>query len=140
MSEITKQIAKMIDGSQYGSEVTKEIVELAKSNNVVIVFGGSDDLMEFRGSIDDEIRCFEGGTAYITADKELLDEDCLADCSKCKYLAKILESCTQIKALWCETLSNCSWTYKTTIPHETFSIWEDDEQYCIGIVFSLNDI
>lgn len=140
MSEITRQIAKMIDGRQYRNEVTKEIIELAKNNNIVIVFGASDDLMEFRGAIHDEVDCFEGGTAYITTDNELLESACLAVCNKCKYLKQALEGCKQIEALWCETLSNCSWTYKTTIPHETFCIWEDNEQCCIGIVFSLDDI
>lgn len=101
MSEITRQIAKMIDGRQYRNEVTKEIIELAKNNNIVIVFRASDDLVEFRGAIYGEV---EG------------------------------------EALWCKTFSNCSCTYKTTIPHETFCIWEDNEQYCIGIVFSLDEL
>lgn len=134
-----KEIAKMMDGRQYRNELVTEAVELAKKNNIVIVFGASDDLMEFRGAIDSEVDCFEGGSAFITPEGELLDMDCLADCNDCKYFEKVKDKSIEIKALWCETLSNCCWTYETKIPHETFMIWEDDEQYCRGIVFSLDD-
>ena len=44
-----------------------------------------------------------------------------------------------IKALWCKE-DDITWTYKTDIPHETFMIYEDDEAYCRGIVFLINDL
>lgn len=137
---LAKKIAEMMNGRQCGDEIVNGTIELAKENNLVIVFGASDDLIEFRGAIDDEADCYEGGSAYITKDGELLDVDYLSDCDHCKYLKKIKESSIEIKALWCETNTNCCWTYEISIPHEKFMIWEDDEQYCQGIIFSLEDI
>lgn len=135
-----KEFANLLDGRQYRSEIWKEEEKIAKDNGFVVVFGASDDLMEFRGAINGEVDCFEGGIAYITPDKELLDSDCLADCNECKYFKKILDSSIKIEALWCKTTTNCCWTYETEIPHEIFMIWEDGEQYCQGIVFDLNKI
>ena len=32
------------------------------------------------------------------------------------------------------------WTYETEIPCERFDIWEDGEVYCVGLVFSIEDL
>ena len=45
-----------------------------------------------------------------------------------------------ITAVWCDPESGASWSYKTDIPHETFNIYEDGELFCIGIVFSIDDL
>ena len=47
-----------------------------------------------------------------------------------------------IEACWCEIVNGerFSWSYKTDIPHSTFVIWEDYEPYCLGIVFSVDDL
>ena len=47
-----------------------------------------------------------------------------------------------ISAIWCEYADHpsLSWTFRTKIPHETFTIMEDGEPYCIGIVFALKDV
>ena len=34
----------------------------------------------------------------------------------------------------------CWWSYETDIPHETFNIYEDGEVWCVGIVFSVEDL
>ncbi|MHC1722479.1 MAG: hypothetical protein AB9836_04640 [Aminipila sp.] len=122
----SKDIAKKLDGRQYGAEITKEEEKLVKELGLVVAFGASDDLMEFRGAIDDEAGCFDGGIVNI--DKTgAINAD--ADDQKLKY---------SIEALWCD--GQYTWSYKTDIPHETFSIYEDDKKYCLGIVFSINDL
>lgn len=118
---------------QCGDEIVNGTIELAKENNLVILFGASDDLMEFRGAIDDELDCFEGGTAYLTKFGLLQECEC-----ECVYYRNAKTDAKTIEALWCE--DEYSWTYKTDLPHETFEIFEDDEKYCKGIIFSLNDI
>ena len=49
-----------------------------------------------------------------------------------------------IDARWCEGTdeewNQATWSYETDIPHETFKIWEDGELFCIGLVFSIEDI
>lgn len=125
-----KEFAKLISGRQYDyPQFTKEQLQIAKDNGFVIVHGASDDLMEFTGAIEDEGNCFDGGKVYF--DKNGVTENENDNC---------------IEALWCdneirdEDGSLITWTYKTDIPHETFMIYDDDETYCRGIVFSINDL
>ena len=81
--------------------------------------------MEFEGVVEDEIGCFDGGKAWICRDRTTYG--LVTDDGKC------------IEALWCKE-DDIAWTYKTDIPHETFMIYEDDEAYCRGIIFSINDL
>lgn len=131
-----EQLAALLDGREYGHEITREEAATAKENGLIVVFGASDDLMEFRGAIDDEVGCFEGGDAFLTAngifENECRDYDC-------PYAEREREKCKVISAVWCDGSGPC-WTYKTDIPHATFSIVEDGEPYCTGIVFAVADI
>lgn len=109
-----KEFAQMLDGREYLHEITKEEEALAKELGFVVVFGYSDDNAELRGAIDDEIGCFDGG--------ELEHED-LPDV---------------IYAKWCDREANYAWSYQTSIPHETFRIYENGDYWCIGIVCDIN--
>ena len=51
-------LAAILDGREIGSEITKAEADQAKAAGLVVVFGASDDLMEFRGAIYDEIGCY----------------------------------------------------------------------------------
>lgn len=108
-----EELAAMLNGRQYCEEVTPEIEQIAKDNNLLIVFGYSDDLCELRGAIFGEIGCYDGGT--ITH----------------KELPKPIE------ALWCSG-RDCTWSYETELPHAEFNIYEGDELYCIGMVVDMN--
>ena len=48
---------------EYRYELTKEQEKEAKELGLVVVFGASDDLMEFRGALDEEFGCPDGGRA-----------------------------------------------------------------------------
>ena len=117
----------------------KEIEGLAKETGVVIVYGHSDDLIEFRGAIDDELGAWEGGIFLIHnsahPNVEKLDSTDL-------YRLSIEERRNCIFAKW-------PWHYKTDIPHKEFTVFydkpEDDEKewteiYCSGIIFSVKDL
>ena len=117
-------------------DILKDIQKLARSEGIVIVYGYSDDLMEFRGAINDEVSAYDGGTAYLDA-KGIIQNEC--DNEDCPYHQAILQNARVVKAIW-HNQGNPCWTYETTIPHETFEIKEDDELYCIGIVFYLKDV
>lgn len=60
-----KYVAKRLNMLPYRSEAKKEIVEFAKENGIVIVYGASDDLMELDGAIYDEFGCYEGGVCVL---------------------------------------------------------------------------
>lgn len=134
-----KQLAEQLNGSEYPLRPSSEIKALAKENGLVIVYGQSDDLIEFDGAIYDEADVYDGGTVRLDQkglmpNRDDIDsDDDLEDYFSRKDTAKAIE------ALWCAE-DEYSWTYKTDIPHETFDIFEDGERYCRGIVFSLSDL
>lgn len=48
------ELASKLNGREYREEITKEEEAWAKQNRLLVVFGASDDLIEFRGLINDE--------------------------------------------------------------------------------------
>ena len=130
-----QETAALLDGIEYGADLPAETVLDAKRSGVVIVFGASDDLMEFRGAIEGEVNCCDGGTAYL--DKNgLIANKC--DNEDCPYFREKLLHAKTITGIW--DSEGYSWTYKTAIPHETFVILEEGQKYCRGIVFSMEDL
>lgn len=130
----TKEIAAILDGMEYGQEIREQDLQYAKENRVVIVFGASDDLMEFRGAIEDEVDCYEGGGAYLDKNGLIVNK---CDNEDCPYFReKLLHA--QVMAIW--DCGGYSWMYTTEIPHETFVILEEGEKYCRGIVFLMEDL
>ncbi len=131
-----KEIAEKLDGMEYGEKIDSDILDYAAFNNIVIVTGYSDDNIEFSGAIEDEVGCYDGGTAYLDGNG-LIHNECPED--ECPYYRRLLKIAKTIDALWCEE-KGYSWTYKTDIPHETFDVVEDDRKYCRGIIFDLADL
>lgn len=120
---IKEFIEKHLQNCEYGAELSKEAEQEAKENGFVVVFGASDDLCEFRGAVEEEAECWCGGNLYINSKGDIVGNE------QPEY--KLIE------AVWGN--SGASWTYETDIPHETFTVTEDGEPYCIGIVFRLAD-
>jgi len=127
----TNELATILNNREYRNEITKEESLLAKNNNIVIVFGASDDLMEFRGAINDELDAYEGTTAYLNADGLLLNE---CNDERCPYARKLAAQAKTIKSIWDK--DGYSWVFETDIPHLTFDVLEDGEKYCRGIIFN----
>ena len=133
----TKELAAKLNGSVYPFYVQTDIAKAAKENGLVIVYGASDDLMEFAGAIDDEIGA--PTTAYVDSKGLLPSRDSIEDDDTLKdYFAREPHA-KPIEALWCDE-PDYSWTFATEIPHETFEITEDCQPYCRGIVFALADV
>ena len=133
----SKELAALLDGNQYGKEITKEQDALAKDNGLVVVYGYSDDNVELAGAFDDEVGAFDGTTFYVTREGVLQEPDCGYD--GCKYFEAAKANAQEIKAIWGNTGNPC-WSFETTIPYETFRIYEDEELFCVGIVFSVDQI
>ena len=125
-----EKLAELLNNREYGNEITKEEAQTAKENGLVVVYGFSDDNMEFDGAFRDEFGCYEGGTALVN--KEGLFEDGAVFDMRCPY--------RKIEAVWCDTTDDYAWSYKTDIPHATFDIMDDGEMYCRGIVFDVKDL
>ena len=126
-----KELAEKLNGTEYaGFRIfSEEILREAKESGLVIVYGASEDLMEFEGAFTDEGGCFCGGTVYFDLNGVSQDEE---------------EKRYSIYAKWCKDVDEegnpATWSYETDIPHETFKIWEDGDLFCIGLVFSIEDI
>jgi len=131
-----KEIADLLNYREYGREMTKMEEQLCKDFGFVVVFGASDDLIEMRGCIDDEADCYNGGKLAFTKHGFHWKEN--GDGTG-HWVGE-----NKIEAIWCgdSTVDGevISWSYKTDIPHETFMIYEEDEPYCKGIVFSIDDV
>lgn len=132
-----EELAARLNGRQYRNEITAGEAAEAKAAGLVVVYGYSDDNMEFEGAIRDEIGCYDGGTAYLTRDG-LLQNDC--DDDECPHFEKLKQKASTIEAIWSPGDEQYSWIYKTDIPHATFEIIEDDLPFCRGIVFALADV
>lgn len=131
-----EEAAAAMNGREYGKECPDAIAKQMKASGIVAVFGSSDDLMEFRGAIDDEAGSYGGGTVHLN-ENGLLHSEC--DDEECPHEKRLKKAARKIKAVFSPTDPDCTWIYKTDIPHATFDIMEDGELYCRGIVFRLAD-
>ena len=129
--------AEYLDCCPIGKEIDRQEEAFAARNGFVVVFGYSDDCIEFRGAIDDEVGCYNGGKILVTKTGVLQTPDCGQD--ECPHFAIAKRAAKEITAKWCETDDAC-WTFETGIPHETFEVFEDETLYCVGIVFSTEDL
>ncbi len=133
---MTKELlAEKLNGREIGDEITDKECAEAKTAGLLVIFGASDDLMEFRGAIRDEAYPGESGVVKLHRGG-ILDSHDDCECEFCGY-ESISKKCAGIQAMWCKE-PGYSWTYKTTLPHATFEVVEDGGKYCRGIVIELN--
>lgn len=122
-----EQMAAALDGTEYGSEVSKFLSDEAKKARLVIVYGASDDLTEFAGFIRDEAGL---GTHFI-ADGKLLDvHDC--NCQYCGFKDK-----TRGAVRISSDFGDKGFSVRCSAPAAIFSIMEDGERYGDGLVFQV---
>lgn len=134
-----KELAAMLNGREYGGEIYPDEEQGAKAAGLVVVYGYSDDNVEFCGTIRDEVGAYEGTTIYVNKDGVLYEPSCNCADIACPYLKTAGEKAKTIKAVWHDE-EGPSWTFETDIPHETFTIMEDGEPFCVGIVFSMEHL
>lgn len=135
-----QDLAVLLNGREYGAEITDRENDLARAAGLVVVFGYSDDNAELRGAIHDEVSCYDGGEFWLdrTGVKRASDEE-QETLEKFGLLDAYMSKANKIEAVWCGE-GGYSWTYRTSIPHATFEILEDGEKFCRGIVFHVDDI
>ena len=135
-----KELAAKLNGREYCYEITDAEVKQARDAGLVVVFGASDDLIEFRGAIRDEGDCYDGGEILIDAKGVLPSWDSASESEESaqEYFERKPKA-RMIKALFAKE-GSYTWTYCTVIPHEKFEIFEDGEPYCRGIVFNIGEI
>lgn len=141
-----QELAALLHCNRIGDEITSAQANAAKGAGLVVVFGASDDLVELRGAIDDELGAYDGSTFRVCGDgllkpwpkdsgEEPLDEE---DAER--YFKRKAAGFKEIEARWAPKDADLSWDFKTDIPHATFDVMEDGEVFCRGIVFALKDV
>lgn len=134
-----KELAEKLNGRLVSEEISSEEAKEAKEAGLVVVYGYSDDNMEFEGAIHDEVGCYDGGDAYVTPNGILDPNGGCGMRADCDFARSAFAQAKKISAHWGE--GEATWSYETDIPHETFDIFDDDGSlFCRGIVFSVEDL
>lgn len=128
-----KKFAEMLEGKPYEyPQFSREEIQIAKDNNFVIVYGASDDLVEFDGAICDEGDCWEGGKILVEA---------IPGGGVVHKPVKTPTFVFNLEIKWCkdkdENGNIIPWTYDVPIEHENFMIYEDEKPYCQGFIFKI---
>ena len=131
-----KDLAKELHGSKYPFRISSELRKKMADIGLVLIYGASDDLMEFDGFIYDEVGVYDGGTIYVCPEGVIHNKDCIEEDQELEDWIKNNKNSKPIEAIWDE--NNISWQYKTEIPHVTFDIVEDEGVYCRAIIFEIN--
>ena len=124
------EVYDIINGREYLNELSVEEEDEMKHSGIVAVFGYSDDCVELRGALDDELGAFEGTEFYITPDG-LFHKPCEY---QCKLYRDWLKKAKKVTAIF-----DHGWRFETDIPHIEYNINEDGELFCKGIAFCLKD-
>lgn len=139
-----QELAAKLDGREVGNEITREETAQAKKDGLLVVYGGSDDLIELDGAIHDEVNAYDGGECYIKNGKLL---EPLEDESDIEVLEKygVLEivqtmhkDAIKIEALWCPDGSLYSWVMRAEgVEWHSFDVNEGGGKFCRGMVIQL---
>lgn len=138
-----EEMAAKLTGRQYGREITEQEEAQAKGSELIVIYGYSDDGVELRGSINEELGAYNGTTFRIAEGKlipeiEEDDKEILEKHGVLGLVRKRIASAPAITARWCPDVEGKpSWDFVTEIPHAVFDVMEDDDLFCRGIVIDL---
>jgi hypothetical protein len=136
-----KELATLLDGREYRQEITAAEEAQAKESGLLVIFAYSDDLIQFRGLIDDEVDAYNDIELYVNPNGSILQvEDGFDDYSD--YIRHLQENndnrlITHVKIQFKKDLSGKDriWQSITTdVPHETFKVTNEGELFVEGLV------
>jgi len=114
-----KEFAAMFHGRDRQPNMTPDELLLAKQKGFVVVYGDSDDRVQFRGAIKQEghtnplLKDRPAGVLALSAEGKLLDEE------SALYAEYVRENRNVISVYYCKK-DYLNWVFETDIPHETF--------------------
>lgn len=132
-----EELAERLDGREIGDEMQPCDVQDARTSRLLVVYGESDDLMEFEGVFRAELEAYNGTVAYVNIEAAI-EDDHRCNCEHCDF-GSVLNKCAKIRAKWNDD-GPYSWTYETSLPHATFDVLDGNEKYCRGIVIDAKDL
>jgi hypothetical protein len=125
-----EEFAEMLHGRDCKPNLSQNELLLAKMRGFVVVYGDSDDRVEFEGAIRAEghtnplTKDSPAGVLVLSDSGELLDED--SDL----YAEYLSINRNVITVFYCSK-DNLNWVFETDIPHETFLTYDGgyDEEF-----------
>ena len=126
-----EEFAKQLDNSAYPFELTPPDSIIAKQEGFVVIYGASDDLVELDGCYEEEAGCFDGGIVSFDGSGTSDDGE---------------DHANLLEVYWCGKCNNkaittdATWEYRAGFPASTFSIYDDDELYCRGLVVDVKEL
>lgn len=141
LKEVAGALAYKLDRSNaedFISLLPDELKNNEKVKSIVLMYGQSDDLCEFRGAFNDEAGA---GEIYFSG-KEFIKpcED------NCKYYQNALRHAPKVGLIWLpdvkpdRPIPSLCWRIKTDIEHEKIYIYEDGEPFSEAILFYDSEI
>lgn len=128
-----EQVAEKMNGREYGEELTWWEELILKNNGIVVAFWASDDLVEFRWAIIDEVGYYK--SKEIPFDENwIMESDCEEDCP---YFHEYVKNNKKWTVTSRSFVDNRTHDIETTFEHSKFTIKEEWEDYCIWVVFKL---
>jgi len=140
-----KEFAAMLNGRDCEFDLSENEVLLAKKRGFVVVYGDSDDRVEFKGAIREEGHtnplATPAGVLVLSENGKLLDEksELYAEC--------VINNRNTITVFYGRKRNAFNWNFETNIPHEMFTVYDGgydeefadfDEGYARFIVFELS--
>jgi hypothetical protein len=133
-----EQLASILTGREIGEEITAKEEAEAKSHGLVVAFGYSDDILELRGAIHDEVGA-GGGEDLLIGPEGVLENKSEHEEMELwaarKYIALEKTALNTINANYSD-----AWEIGIDCPYSRFLVMEDGELFCVGIVFAIADL
>lgn len=149
----TKEWANFFHNSEYCKFYPEKYRDELKKDNVVVVYGGSDDLLEMDGAFHDEFPAYDGALYYFDGKKYFFEKDEIDTCLELiqdeslavyNLVKNIINKNNHQHYIKINTdVDGATFDYETNIPCEWFDIYDDENQeelYCKGFVFDLDSI
>lgn len=133
-----QELAALLNGRECGREITPAEAQAAKDAGLVVLFGASDDSLELRGAIHDEVGAYEGCSGFLDTEgwiRESRDNDWCDNTMERWFERRRSPNKIGVSAHWDQ--GGYSWVIEADCPYAPFEILEDGEPYCLGAVLRL---
>ena len=130
------ELAQKLNGREYGTELEYSERKAAMEAGLVVIFGASDDLVEVQGALDEEVGAYGGTSLRLSRQQVTWVGEHSCDCDHCGFQA-LQAQMAEVRAIWGGTPA---WKIETDVPHAEFTIMEDGEPFCQGVVIDLKDL
>lgn len=140
-----KKIQKICEGIEYSRHIPKEAEKLAKENNIVVIVGGSDDLMycygakSFLTEHEEHSEGWDGCNLAKDAGRKKLRKEAKQLGLKIFWGGSIQDTGETIKDYDIDKSGAFSYQVAENIKHLEFKVMEDKSVYCTGIIIQLPD-